>query len=113
MATGQIHLQDSDLVQPRGKGPQTVQMVSSPSHSPSQTDSQGSSSSLPQSSEGEWQLVLSKKTKRMIDRAVQSSEAVERRPPEEATTGQVDSCPCSYYSSTCTFFFFSFCCSAY
>ncbi|PKU83013.1 hypothetical protein MA16_Dca009485 [Dendrobium catenatum] len=58
MATGKIHPQDSDSVQPLDKAAQTVQMISSPSH----TDSQGSSGRSFHSSEGEWKLALPKKT---------------------------------------------------
>ncbi|PKU61726.1 hypothetical protein MA16_Dca023192 [Dendrobium catenatum] len=70
MATGKIRLQDSDSVQPLDNATQTVQMISSPSHSlshssshsDSQSYSKGSSGRLLHSSEGEWQLALSKET---------------------------------------------------
>ncbi|KAL0908377.1 hypothetical protein M5K25_022868 [Dendrobium thyrsiflorum] len=66
LASGQIHLQDSDLVQPKGKAAQVVQTVSDVSQRVSQCDSQSSSSKSPCGSEGEWQLALSRKTKSMI-----------------------------------------------
>ncbi|KAL0917387.1 hypothetical protein M5K25_012443 [Dendrobium thyrsiflorum] len=86
LASGQIHLQDSDLVQPKGKAAQVVQTVSDVSQSVSQCDSQSSSSRSPCGSEGEWQLALSRKTKSLIRQAVQSSEAVERRPSQAKST---------------------------
>ncbi|KAL0923183.1 hypothetical protein M5K25_007228 [Dendrobium thyrsiflorum] len=86
LASGQIHLQDSDLVQPKGKAAQVVQTVSDVSQRVSQCDSQSSSSRSPCGSEGEWQLALSRKTKSLIRQAVQSSEAVERRPSQAKST---------------------------
>ncbi|KAL0915708.1 hypothetical protein M5K25_013159 [Dendrobium thyrsiflorum] len=78
---------DSDLVQPKGKAAQVVQTVSDVSQSVSQCGSQSSSSSRsPCGSEGEWQLALSRKTKSLIRQAVQSSEAVERRPSQAKST---------------------------
>ncbi|KAL0910757.1 hypothetical protein M5K25_018841 [Dendrobium thyrsiflorum] len=81
MASGEIHLQDSDLVQPRGKVAQIVQMITGSEQCGSQHSSQSSDSGEPLSSGEEWQLALSCKTRGMIRQAVQSSEAVERRPP--------------------------------
>ncbi|KAL0903411.1 hypothetical protein M5K25_027790 [Dendrobium thyrsiflorum] len=78
--------EDSDLVQPKGKAAQVVQTVSDVSQRVSQCDSQSSSSRSPCGSEGEWQLALSRKTKSLIRQAVQSSEAVERRPSQAKST---------------------------
>ncbi|KAL0921851.1 hypothetical protein M5K25_008965 [Dendrobium thyrsiflorum] len=86
LASGQIHLQDSDLVQPKGKAAQVVQTVSDVSQRVSQCDSQSSSSRSPCGSEGEWQLALSRRTKSLIRQVVQSSEAVERRPSQAKST---------------------------
>ncbi|KAL0908193.1 hypothetical protein M5K25_022671 [Dendrobium thyrsiflorum] len=52
----------------------------------SQHSSQSSDSGEPLSSGEEWQLALSRKTRGMIRQAVQSSEAVERRPPQAKST---------------------------
>ncbi|KAL0913905.1 hypothetical protein M5K25_017397 [Dendrobium thyrsiflorum] len=52
----------------------------------SQHGSQSSDSGEPLSSGEEWQLALSRKTRGMIRQAVQSSEAVERRPPQAKLT---------------------------
>ncbi|KAL0921349.1 hypothetical protein M5K25_008413 [Dendrobium thyrsiflorum] len=76
MASGEIHLQDSDLVQPRGKVAQIVQMITGSEQCSSQHSSQSSDSGEPLSSREEWQLALSRKTRDMIRQAVQSSEAV-------------------------------------
>ncbi|KAL0926396.1 hypothetical protein M5K25_002623 [Dendrobium thyrsiflorum] len=86
MASGEIHLQDSDLVQPRGKVAQIVQMITGSEQCGSQHSSQSSDSGEPLSSREEWQLALSRKTRGMIRQAVQSSEAVERRPPQAKST---------------------------
>ncbi|KAL0908119.1 hypothetical protein M5K25_022592 [Dendrobium thyrsiflorum] len=86
MANGEIHLQDSDLVQPRGKVAQIVQMITGLEQCGSQHSSQSSDSGEPLSSGEEWQLALSRKTRGMIRQAVQSSEAVERRPPQAKST---------------------------
>ncbi|KAL0921018.1 hypothetical protein M5K25_008043 [Dendrobium thyrsiflorum] len=86
MANGEIHLQDSDLVQPRGKVAQIVQMITGSEQCGSQHSSQSSDSGEPLSSGEEWQLALSRKTRGMIRQAVQSSEAVERRPPQAKST---------------------------
>ncbi|KAL0923667.1 hypothetical protein M5K25_007733 [Dendrobium thyrsiflorum] len=86
MASGEIHLQDSDLVQPRGKVAQIVQMITGSEQCGSQHSSQSSDSGEPLSSGEEWQLALSRKTRGMIRQAVQSSEAVERRPPQAKST---------------------------
>ncbi|KAL0924684.1 hypothetical protein M5K25_005533 [Dendrobium thyrsiflorum] len=86
MANGEIHLQDSDLVQPRGKVAQIVQMITGSEQCGSQHSSQNSDSGEPLSSGEEWQLALSRKTRGMIRQAVQSSEAVERRPPQAKST---------------------------
>ncbi|KAL0918454.1 hypothetical protein M5K25_010463 [Dendrobium thyrsiflorum] len=86
MASGEIHLQDSDLVQPRGKVAQIVQMITGSEQCGSQHGSQSSDSGEPLSSGEEWQLALSRKTRGMIRQAVQSSEAVERRPPQAKST---------------------------
>ncbi|KAL0919052.1 hypothetical protein M5K25_011120 [Dendrobium thyrsiflorum] len=68
--------------EPKGKAAQVVQTVLDVSQRVSQCDSQSSSSRSPCGSEGEWQLALSRKTKSLIRQAVQSSEAVERRPSQ-------------------------------
>ncbi|KAL0925262.1 hypothetical protein M5K25_003581 [Dendrobium thyrsiflorum] len=86
MASGEIHLQDGDLVQPRGKVAQIVQMITGSEQCGSQHSSQSSDSGEPLSSGEEWQLALSRKTRGMIRQAVQSSEAVERRPPQAKST---------------------------
>ncbi|KAL0921607.1 hypothetical protein M5K25_008696 [Dendrobium thyrsiflorum] len=86
MANGEIHLQDGDLVQPRGKVAQIVQMITGSEQCGSQHSSQSSDSGEPLSSGEEWQLALSRKTRGMIRQAVQSSEAVERRPPQAKST---------------------------
>ncbi|KAL0914586.1 hypothetical protein M5K25_014947 [Dendrobium thyrsiflorum] len=86
MASGEIHIQDSDLVQPRGKVAQIVQMITGSEQCGSQHSSQSSDSGEPLSSGEEWQLALSRKTRGMIRQAVQSSEAVERRPPQAKST---------------------------
>ncbi|KAL0924027.1 hypothetical protein M5K25_004829 [Dendrobium thyrsiflorum] len=86
MASGEIHLQDSDLVQPRGKVAQIVQMITGSEQYGSQHSSQSSDSGEPLSSGEEWQLALSRKIRGMIRQAVQSSEAVERRPPQAKST---------------------------
>ncbi|KAL0915325.1 hypothetical protein M5K25_015737 [Dendrobium thyrsiflorum] len=52
----------------------------------SQHSSQSSDSGEPLSSGEEWQLALSRKIRGMIRQAVQSSEAVERRPPQAKST---------------------------
>ncbi|KAL0922063.1 hypothetical protein M5K25_006024 [Dendrobium thyrsiflorum] len=52
----------------------------------SRHSSQSSDSGEPLSSGEEWQLALSRKTRGMIRQAVQSSEAVERRPPQAKST---------------------------
>ncbi|KAL0907453.1 hypothetical protein M5K25_021865 [Dendrobium thyrsiflorum] len=72
--------------EPKGKAAQVVQTVSDVSQRVSQCDSQSSSSRSPCGSEGEWQLALSRKTKSLIRQAVQSSEAVERRPSQAKST---------------------------
>ncbi|KAL0909259.1 hypothetical protein M5K25_020108 [Dendrobium thyrsiflorum] len=86
MANGEIHLHDSDLVQPRGKVAKIVQMITGSEQCGSQHSSQSSDSGEPLSSGEEWQLALSRKTRGMIRQAVQSSEAVERRPPQAKST---------------------------
>ncbi|KAL0908025.1 hypothetical protein M5K25_022488 [Dendrobium thyrsiflorum] len=86
MASGEIHLQDSDLVQPQGKVAQIVQMITGSEQCGSQHSSQSSDSGEPLSSGEEWQLALSRKTRGMIRQAVQSSEAVERRSPQAKST---------------------------
>ncbi|KAL0913214.1 hypothetical protein M5K25_016658 [Dendrobium thyrsiflorum] len=63
-------------VQDRGKRPMCG----------NQHSSQSSDSGEPLSSGEEWQLALSRKIRGMIRQAVQSSEAVERRPPRAKST---------------------------
>ncbi|KAL0913076.1 hypothetical protein M5K25_016509 [Dendrobium thyrsiflorum] len=71
---------------PRGKVAQIVQMITGSEQCGSQHSSQSSDSGEPLSSGEEWQLALSRKTRGMIRQAVQSSEAVERRPPQAKST---------------------------
>ncbi|KAL0919529.1 hypothetical protein M5K25_011627 [Dendrobium thyrsiflorum] len=76
-------------VQDKGKRPmvaQIVQMITGSEQCGSQHNSQSSDSGEPLSSGEEWQLALSRKTRGMIRQAVQSSEAVERRPPQAKST---------------------------
>ncbi|KAL0923592.1 hypothetical protein M5K25_007653 [Dendrobium thyrsiflorum] len=70
MASGEIHLQDSDLVQPRGKVARIVQMIIGSEQCGDQHSSQSSDSGEPLSSGEEWQLALSRKTRGMIRQAV-------------------------------------------
>ncbi|KAL0913670.1 hypothetical protein M5K25_017147 [Dendrobium thyrsiflorum] len=65
---------------------QIVQMITGSEQCGSQHSSQSSDSGEPLSSGEEWQLALSRKTRGMIRQAVQSSEAVERRPPQAKST---------------------------
>ncbi|KAL0914706.1 hypothetical protein M5K25_015077 [Dendrobium thyrsiflorum] len=71
---------------PRGKVAQIVQMITGSEQCGSQHSSQSSDSGEPLSFGEEWQLALSRKTRGMIRQAVQSSEAVERRPPQAKST---------------------------
>ncbi|KAL0918557.1 hypothetical protein M5K25_010571 [Dendrobium thyrsiflorum] len=71
---------------PRGKVAQIVQMITGSEQCGSQHSSQSSDSGEPLSSGEEWQLALSRKTRGMIRQAVQSSEAIERRPPQAKST---------------------------
>ncbi|KAL0915147.1 hypothetical protein M5K25_015546 [Dendrobium thyrsiflorum] len=80
------HHRHQHSFQPRGKVAQIVQMITGSEQCGSQHSSQSSDSGEPLSSGEEWQLALSRKTRGMIRQAVQSSEAVERRPPQAKST---------------------------
>ncbi|KAL0922614.1 hypothetical protein M5K25_006612 [Dendrobium thyrsiflorum] len=71
---------------PRGKVAQIVQIITGSEQRGSQHSSQSSDSDEPRSFGEEWQLALSRKIRGMIRQAVQSSEAVERRPPQAKST---------------------------